>query len=412
MPPGIVVMVTPDTLSRPPSRKTSDNMHDERRGDLMERPDGGHPQVDFASQDEVVYVQPPSRPPRREAPPLQPGSTGAMMRALDHDLATPRDIFAQVKRDAKTYGWSTRQATEVFDKWKQRRRQLRRKEQRELDHLRMSQGGRLGPRQAAQRLRQITQCAASLSASMRGVSQSRGVHREIPGVEFKYDHDEAVMGTFKQSLAHSKRAWSGLASAFEVDLTEHEKLLRRLVKESGLTLPDVELIYAEFLQFDDDQSGSIDIDELRRLVSAVHKDSEPTSQQLAAAWRYVDGDADGRITFMEFFDWYSRECLNDDEDSKSHSEDASPIKSEGFIALPKTERVYGVHFEEPPRGPRPKRIAPSRNPLAWNPAAHLDGYISSQIEMPRSISSHRTKSRPRPAKVTSGVRRISQFKQT
>lgn len=100
-----------------------------------------------------------------------------------------------------------------------------------------------------------------------------------------------------------------LDRTFDFELTEEDKMMRAMARNTGVPIFDVEAIHKEFQKWDLDNSGFIDFDELRALLTHMHHGMTPTPQQIQDALGALDADRSGKIEFGEFFPWYAEEFL-------------------------------------------------------------------------------------------------------
>jgi len=85
-----------------------------------------------------------------------------------------------------------------------------------------------------------------------------------------------------------------------------DRELRRIAREYGFVLPDVEALKSVFDRFDVDGSGQIDESEFRSVLIQLMKiqvDEVPT-RKMKQYFREVDGDGSGEVSFEEFVVWY------------------------------------------------------------------------------------------------------------
>jgi len=70
----------------------------------------------------------------------------------------------------------------------------------------------------------------------------------------------------------------------------------------GMSLRQLCQIKQEFDQYDEDQSGRIDINELRSLLVKLIED--PSEEEIQQAFKELDMDGSGEIEFFEFVEWF------------------------------------------------------------------------------------------------------------
>eukprot|EP00927_Polykrikos_kofoidii_P047667 TRINITY_DN41936_c0_g1_i1.p1 TRINITY_DN41936_c0_g1~~TRINITY_DN41936_c0_g1_i1.p1 ORF type:complete len:760 (+),score=159.20 TRINITY_DN41936_c0_g1_i1:154-2433(+) len=86
-----------------------------------------------------------------------------------------------------------------------------------------------------------------------------------------------------------------------------ERQLRRLARDYGVGLLDVERIKVVFDRFDEDKSNEIDEHEFKKVLFVLMHVKDPSHvspQKLQRYWREVDLDGSGSISFEEFMVWY------------------------------------------------------------------------------------------------------------
>lgn len=71
----------------------------------------------------------------------------------------------------------------------------------------------------------------------------------------------------------------------------------------GISLSHLCFLKQEFDLYDEDQSGYIDIDELRNLLKKLGED--PADDELNAAFKELDLDGSGEVEFFEFIEWFT-----------------------------------------------------------------------------------------------------------
>jgi len=99
------------------------------------------------------------------------------------------------------------------------------------------------------------------------------------------------------------------AFAFRRHVPPESLELRRIAKQWGLPLCDVEEIGKAFKRFDRDGSGVIELEEFRALLIEllnVRDSSQLSSDRLLNLWRHIDSDGSGEVDLEEFVLWYSR----------------------------------------------------------------------------------------------------------
>lgn len=118
------------------------------------------------------------------------------------------------------------------------------------------------------------------------------------------DKDSDGLVNFEEFLC-----WSiSIAYSEEMLVTDpEERRMRRMARENGLLLPDVERVKDVFNRFDRDGTGSIDEVEFRSALHALMNLKNPNDMSLKKMQRYwleVDTDRSGTIEFDEFLLWY------------------------------------------------------------------------------------------------------------
>lgn len=90
----------------------------------------------------------------------------------------------------------------------------------------------------------------------------------------------------------------------------HERRIRKIARDQGLAIDDVERLKVAFDHFDADSSGYIDQKEFREVLKELIKkkrgggNAEPNDVAVARYFKEIDHNSDGRITFEEFVPWY------------------------------------------------------------------------------------------------------------
>lgn len=118
------------------------------------------------------------------------------------------------------------------------------------------------------------------------------------------DKDSDGLVNFEEFLC-----WSiSTAYSEEMLVTDpEERRMRRMARENGLLLPDVERVKDVFNRFDADGTGNIDEVEFRSALHALMNLKNPNDMSLKKMQRYwleVDTDRSGTIEFDEFLLWY------------------------------------------------------------------------------------------------------------
>jgi hypothetical protein len=93
---------------------------------------------------------------------------------------------------------------------------------------------------------------------------------------------------------------------YNVELTEHERVLRDAARRFDLDMQTAERIHQLFSEFDADGTGLLDFDEFElvvaRLLKADAKDI-PRARMLKF-WQEIDQDGSGEVDFEEFVEYY------------------------------------------------------------------------------------------------------------
>jgi len=101
----------------------------------------------------------------------------------------------------------------------------------------------------------------------------------------------------------------GQAEAWDIELTEEEKMLHQLARQTGINFADVQDYKQWFDQVDTDGSGHIDRSEFEILMKELHPGVDIRPQAMNDWWTGVDSDQSGEITFVEFLEyWASQNC--------------------------------------------------------------------------------------------------------
>merc|ERR1719282_30412 len=86
-----------------------------------------------------------------------------------------------------------------------------------------------------------------------------------------------------------------------------ERRLRKMAKENGLYISDVERVKVVFDRYDSDGSDRIDESEFKNVLCTLMKVKDPSDisdTKLHRYWREVDLDCSGEVNFEEFLNWY------------------------------------------------------------------------------------------------------------
>jgi Ca2+-binding EF-hand superfamily protein len=87
----------------------------------------------------------------------------------------------------------------------------------------------------------------------------------------------------------------------------HERLLRQVARENGVSITEAEKMKTAFDRFDLDKTGFLGLSEFRyalfELLGAKNE-SDISSAKLQRWWREIDTDASGSASFEEFMVWY------------------------------------------------------------------------------------------------------------
>ena len=73
----------------------------------------------------------------------------------------------------------------------------------------------------------------------------------------------------------------------------------------GIALNNLCYLKQEFDLYDEDNSGFIDLNELRELLEKLGEDL--SEEELQQAFQELDQDASGEIEFFEFVEWFTSE---------------------------------------------------------------------------------------------------------
>jgi len=86
-----------------------------------------------------------------------------------------------------------------------------------------------------------------------------------------------------------------------------ERELRKIARDRGFNLPEVEKVKRVFDRFDTDGGGVIDEQEFRKVITElmrVQDSDDLTQRKLVQLWKGVDTDGNGQVKFEEFLVWY------------------------------------------------------------------------------------------------------------
>ncbi|CAE8668034.1 unnamed protein product [Polarella glacialis] len=95
----------------------------------------------------------------------------------------------------------------------------------------------------------------------------------------------------------------------EVLLTSEQREFRKLCREKGMNILDVERYRQYFNEFDIDRSGTVEKHEFEALVrkcAKVRANVEIPSSRFQQLWKDCDQDGSGEVTFEEFLMFYRR----------------------------------------------------------------------------------------------------------
>eukprot|EP00746_Dinoflagellata_sp_MGD_P090380 gnl/MRDRNA2_/MRDRNA2_35692_c0_seq1.p1 gnl/MRDRNA2_/MRDRNA2_35692_c0~~gnl/MRDRNA2_/MRDRNA2_35692_c0_seq1.p1 ORF type:complete len:518 (+),score=93.49 gnl/MRDRNA2_/MRDRNA2_35692_c0_seq1:90-1643(+) len=92
-------------------------------------------------------------------------------------------------------------------------------------------------------------------------------------------------------------------------LSPEQQRMRSIARKWGIPITEVEKMKMEFDKFDNDRSGTIDLEEFRKLLNILLK--VPPSVQLPenrvnSFWKEIDADSSGEVDFEEFLSWYRK----------------------------------------------------------------------------------------------------------
>lgn len=152
--------------------------------------------------------------------------------------------------------------------------------------------------------RQVSECLKPLLEQER-LEEQRRKHAELEsqlkGMGFK--SVKTVANTETKEL-------DAFDQIFE-EVSPEEKELRRLGRELGINIADLQDLKWHFDRLDGDQSGFLDFAEFEELVrSSLPASSEmPRENQMAEWWGQIDEDDSGSISFKEFALWWAEEMM-------------------------------------------------------------------------------------------------------
>ena len=93
--------------------------------------------------------------------------------------------------------------------------------------------------------------------------------------------------------------------------SKEEDTILQLEEETGENVFRIERAFKYFKANDTDNSGFLDADELKLVLSQLHNGIEPSRGCMLRAMAELDRDGDGEVSFHEFFIWYFNEFIND-----------------------------------------------------------------------------------------------------
>ena len=93
--------------------------------------------------------------------------------------------------------------------------------------------------------------------------------------------------------------------------SKEEDTILQLEEETGENVFRIERAFKYFKANDTDNSGFLDADELKMVLSQLHNGIEPSRGCMLRAMAELDRDGDGEVSFHEFFIWYFNEFIND-----------------------------------------------------------------------------------------------------
>mmetsp|Transcript_1591 Transcript_1591/g.1914 ORF Transcript_1591/g.1914 Transcript_1591/m.1914 type:complete len:200 (-) Transcript_1591:1290-1889(-) len=89
-----------------------------------------------------------------------------------------------------------------------------------------------------------------------------------------------------------------------------------LKDEFHLDQEEIDNYASVFALFDEDGNGTIDIDELEKMISKLTETAAPSRKKLEAMMESVDADGDGTIDFREFVTLMTNRVKHDDPDQE------------------------------------------------------------------------------------------------
>jgi hypothetical protein len=146
----------------------------------------------------------------------------------------------------------------------------------------------------------------------------QSVYRPIFGDKYKHtEQTRGVRDKLRQRLRYTLvgdvdltgKSTETALNAFKCT-DDAEIKIRDLATKTGLHVLEVEKIHKRFVEFDEDGSGEIELDEFRKIVRMLldvpeGSDSLP-EDRVEQLWRTVDSDGSGSVDMYEFVLWYTK----------------------------------------------------------------------------------------------------------
>jgi hypothetical protein len=117
------------------------------------------------------------------------------------------------------------------------------------------------------------------------------------------------------------------------DRSDEERTIIQLEEETGENVFRIERALKYFKANDADDSGFLDIGELKDMLSQLHNGIEPSDACMHRAILELDRDGDGQVSFYEFFVWYFSEFIANKTDNQAKDKQRIRAHQEKFSRL-------------------------------------------------------------------------------